>query len=202
MKPTSILITSAALLTAVFAFGFRPTSPPPLAVGEPFLGEVRMFAGNFAPQGWTFCDGQLLQINQYQALYSLLGTTYGGDGFSTFGLPDLRGRVPFHSGNGPGLDPIQLGQKGGLARVTLNPAQMPSHNHGLLGHSGPGQGGIPLDRTLACTQIRGLYGAPANMPMAADAISVVGGSGAHENMPPFVGLNYIIALDGSFPSEY
>jgi microcystin-dependent protein len=201
MKPTSYLLTSAALLTAVFAFGFRPTTPPPIAIGDPFLGEIRMFAGNFAPQGWTFCNGQLLLINQHPSLYSLLGTTYGGDSFSTFGLPDLRSRVPFHSGQGPGLDPIQLGQKGGQAKVTLNTAQMPSHRHDLLGHSGPGEGGIPLDKTLACTKIRGLYGAPANMPMASDAISLAGANLAHENMPPFVGLNFIIALDGLYPSQ-
>jgi len=101
---------------------------------EPLIGQIMMFAGNFAPRGWAFCEGQLLAINQYQALFSILGTTYGGDGRTTFGLPDLRGRVPMHPGNGPGLSSKRLGQKGGSETNTLNVSQLPSHNHLSLIH--------------------------------------------------------------------
>ena len=141
---------------------------------DPFIGEISMFGGNFAPRNWAQCDGQLLQISQYQALFSLLGTAYGGDGRTTFGLPDLRGRVPVHPGTGPGLTPRSWGQKSGVNDVTLNVNQIPSHNHTL-----PLKSGDP----------------PAN------STKNTGGGQSHTNVQPFLGLHYIVALQGVFPSR-
>lgn len=138
---------------------------------EPFLGEIDLFAGNFAPRNWARCEGQILPIAQNQALYSLLGTTYGGDGRTTFALPDLRGRTPVGPGQGPGLSNRQLGQKGGIENVTLTTAQMPSHNHTMPG------------------------------PYISNATENTGGGQSHNNMQPFLGLHYAIALQGLYPSR-
>lgn len=175
---------------------------------DPILGEIRMFAGTFAPRGWAFCDGQLLSISQNTALFSLLGTTYGGDGRTTFALPDLRGRVPIHAGNGPGLSPRQLGQKGGVENVTLNINQIPSHNHAAtivlpadstVGTSDKPQGMYPARNAAAIPQ----YGDSLNAALAGGSVTISnsGGNQAHENMQPFTTVHYIIALQGIFPSR-
>ncbi|WP_397364470.1 phage tail protein [Olleya sp. R77988] len=173
---------------------------------EQFIGQIMMFGGNFAPRSWALCDGQLLAITQYQALFSILGTTYGGDGRTTFGLPDLRGRVPVHAGSEPGLPVVRLGQKGGEATVTLNVNQIPAH-----GHSAAIEAVSPLPRgvaagpnpTNAYNAEGGVYAEGKNAKMAADSVSIgqTGGNQAHDNMQPFQGVNYIIALDGLYPSR-
>lgn len=181
---------------------------------EPFLGQIIMFGGNFAPRGWALCDGQLLPINQYQALFSILGTTYGGDGRTTFALPDLRGRAPIHAGQGPGLSSYRLGQRGGQEFVTLNTNEIPSHNHQtqvrVNAGSSLGLTNVATDNILA-TQTRGqqfptVYSDRAvETQLRSDATEVQvlnnGGSQAHENRMPYQAINYIIALQGTFPSR-
>ena len=176
------------------------------AGADPFLGEITLFAGNFAPRGWAFCDGQLLQVNQYSALFSILGTTYGGDGRTTFGLPDLRGRVPVHAGTGPGLSPRRLGEQGGTERHTLSVAELPSHAHVLKGTSDIADTTSPEEAMLSAkVRTKSFNGAvPAPTPdlnMHSQSIVASGGSQAHYNMQPFLGVNYIIALTGTFPSR-
>jgi microcystin-dependent protein len=173
-------------------------------MSEPFVGEIRMFAGNFAPRGWAFCDGQLLAVSQNDALFSLLGTIYGGDGRTTFGLPDLRGRLPIHAGHGPGLSERRLGAKGGSEKVTLTVNQMPSHSHGPL------QGSTQLadqanlnDRVPAQSNIVDYYiddSLSANL--AASSVGNVGGSRSHTNLMPFLCIHFIIALFGIYPSRH
>ncbi|MCA9638552.1 MAG: phage tail protein [Myxococcales bacterium] len=163
---------------------------------EPFLGQIMMFAGNFAPRGWALCDGQLLPISQNQALFSILGTTYGGDGRTTFALPDLRGRAPIHAGHGPGLSDYRLGQKGGAESVTLTVNQMPSHNHTLAMN---GEGAATKQAGyLAASEI---YGETADKSAPANTISNAGGNQPVSNIQPYVVVNYIIALQGIFPSR-
>lgn len=171
-------------------------------MSEPFVGEVRMFAGNFAPRGWAFCDGQLLAVSQNDALFSLLGTIYGGDGRTTFGLPDLRGRIPIHAGSGPGLSPRRLGAKGGAENVTLTVNQMPSHTHPMQASTAIGVDSNPTGRLLAQSISTDLYTedfSPANMNSA--SITNLGGSRSHTNLQPFLCINYIIALFGIYPSR-
>ena len=172
---------------------------------EPTLGEISMFAGNFAPRGWAFCDGQLLAINSNQALFSLLGTTYGGDGRTTFALPDLRGRAPIHAGHGPGLSNYQLGQRSGQETVTLTQNEMPNHTHAVQVNAtapvGRGQGSdSPAGNFWA---EGGSYANTSNTTMSANAVVVLpaGASQAHENRQPYNTINYIIALEGIFPSR-
>ena len=169
---------------------------------EPFLGEIIMFGGNFAPRGWAFCDGQLLPISQNQALFSLLGTIYGGDGRTTFALPDLRGRVSIHQGNGPGLSDYRLGSKGGAENVTLTAAQIPAHNHAIKAAN---QGGDDSDPTTANG-----FGSAANdlyletapgTTMQNGIMSNTGGNQQHTNIQPYLAINFIIALQGTFPSR-
>ncbi len=169
-------------------------------MAEPFLGEIRMFAGNFAPQGWALCDGQLLAISQNDALFSLLGTFYGGDGRTTFGLPDLRGRVPIHTGSGPGLSARSLGAKGGEETMTVTQAQLPTHSHAMQGSSDLADSPNPEGRVVATSTTVDLYinEAPANT-LASDSISTIGGSQAHTNLMPFLCIHFIIALFGTFP---
>ena len=160
-----------------------------------------MFAGNFAPRGWSFCDGQLLAVSQNDALFSLLGTIYGGDGRTTFGLPDLRGRTPIHYGSGPGLTPRQIGNSGGSERVTLTPNQLPSHNHGgAVGADDSANSTSPGGNTLANTS------SPAYVPggpqaMSSTAVTASGGGQQHDNMMPFQAVHFIIALFGIYPSR-
>jgi len=168
---------------------------------EPFIGEVRWFAGNFAPRGWTECNGQLLQISQNTALFSLLGTTYGGDGRSTFGVPDLQGRAMVHEGIGPGLSNRRLGQKSGAETETLTVSQMPSHGHTLRADASRGDSVLPNDRILANTGRTRLYNPIADVSMKPESIANAGGSAPHNNMQPFVTLRCIIATQGLYPSR-
>src|SRR5262245_47062830 len=167
---------------------------------DQFVGEVRIFAGTFAPTGWAFCDGQLLSISQNTALFSLLGTAFGGDGVSTFALPDLQGRAPIHAGQGPGLTPRTRGEKSGSEAHQLTVAQMPSHPHtmgasGANGTTATPAGGVPARDPAGPPQ----YAASADVDLGATAINSAGGGGAHNNMQPFLSVNYIIALSGAFP---
>ncbi len=171
---------------------------------DPFIGEVTMFAGNFAPRGWAFCDGQLLSISENTALFSLLGTTYGGDGRTTFGLPDLRGRVAIHAGQGPGLTDRRQGSKGGVETVTLTIAEMPHHNHTLNIVNSPAKETSPVGNAPALPSGPLLYGVPDGGETAqfhAATIGNTGGSQAHTNMPPYNTVRYIIALQGVYPSR-
>ena len=170
-------------------------------MSQPFVGEIRMFAGNFAPAGWSFCAGQLIAISQNAALFSLLGTTYGGDGVNTFALPDLRSRMPVHAGTSPAGITYIIGQAGGVETVTLLQSQMPSHNHSVACSSGDGNSDDPSAKVPAASATT-LYTGPAgaNATMAAN-ISSIGGNQPHENMPPFQAVNFIISMFGIFPSR-
>ncbi len=166
---------------------------------EPFIGQIMMFAGNFAPRGWAQCNGQLLPIAQHSALFSILGTTYGGDGVTTFGLPDLRGRMPMHEGTGPGLTHRGLGQKGGAETVTLTTAQMPSHGHSLSGNDQAPTTVRPAGNSLGAAEI--YDGAAPGETMSDATIGKTGGGQGHDNMPPFQCINFVIALQGLYPSR-
>ena len=174
---------------------------------EPFLGQIIMFGGNFAPRSWAFCDGQLLSIQQNTALFSILGTTYGGDGRTTFGLPDLRGRVPVHAGNGPGpgLSAWRIGQKGGSETNTLTVQQLPAHNHtgSLKVSNQAGEETDPTGAYLGNTESTELYQSAATGQMAADSVATnnTGGGQPVNNIQPALALNYIICLQGIFPSR-
>ena len=177
-------------------------------MSEPFLGEIKMFAGNFAPRGWALCDGQLLAVAQNDALFSLLGTIYGGDGRTTFGLPDLRGRAPMHYGSGPGLTPRNIGTRGGTETETLTVGQMPAHAHdvvNLRATGNPADASDPAGNSLGLAEIY----SPATPDAALGAGSVsadpntsaAGASQGHSNMPPYLAVNFIIALVGIYPSR-
>ena len=173
---------------------------------EPFIAEVILFGGNFAPRGWAYCDGQLLAIAQYSALFSLLGTTYGGDGRTSFGLPDLRGRVAIGPRSGPGLSDYRLGQRGGVEQVTLNVTQMPSHNHtgGVGVTEEDADSEEPKGNVLGLSDVGNIYarsGAQAGKTLSGLSINNTGGNLPHENRQPFFAINYIIALQGVFPSR-
>lgn len=170
---------------------------------EPFIAEVRIFAGNFAPRGWAFCDGQLLPISQNTALFSLIGTTYGGDGRTSFGLPDLRGRAPIGPRHGAGLSNYVVGQKGGAEHVTLTTNQIPAHNHRIKAVTTGGTSTTPTDHLLGDSAAfdNEFSNAPANTNMSADMVANTGGNQSHENRQPFLAINYIIALQGAFPSR-
>ena len=166
-------------------------------MADPYLGEVRLFAGNFAPLDWAFCDGQTLSIAENTALFSLVGTTYGGDGQTTFMLPDLRGRVPVHQG------PFYVaGQAGGAESVALLPAQMPPHTHAMRASTDAASVAHGPSEVLGSSTAMKLYGTGApTMAMDPNAITPAGGGQPHENMPPFVAMNYIIALYGIYPTQ-
>ena len=204
---------------------------------EPFIAQIMMFGGNFAPRGWAFCDGQLLPINQYSALFSLLGTTYGGDGRTTFALPDLRGRAPIHVGVGPGLTPVKGGERIGAEKTTLSIVNLPAHNHigtvnrivangeatiAIPASTNPGNETEPADSVVLAVAENASNGDEVNVysntaanttlksftaPIALNGtagevnIGLTGGSIPFNNMQPSLGINYIIALEGLFPSR-
>ena len=164
-------------------------------MSEPFLAEIKVISWNFPPKGWTFCNGQLLPINQNQALFSILGTTYGGDGRVTFGLPNLQGRSPVHVGNG-----ISLGELGGEAAHTLNISELPAHNHVPVGAS-PQATLAAATGNLWASDASNPFAPTANTSMNPASVLATGGSQPHENMSPYLVLNFIIALQGIFPSQ-
>jgi microcystin-dependent protein len=185
----------AAVEERATRFGIAPGTvvdaqgrPAPMSIYDPTLGQITMFGGNFAPRGWALCDGQLLTISQYSALFAILGTTYGGNGRNTFGLPDLRGRFPMHAGSGPGRTTRSLGQVGGQESVTLTQTQMPVHAH-----------------SVPTVQVRGSGTAGVGLAEGATRTSATtgsaGGSQPHDNMPPFQAVNFLIALVGVFPQR-
>jgi microcystin-dependent protein len=167
-------------------------------MSEPFIGEIRLLPFNFAPRGWAFCQGQILSIAQNTALFSLLGTTYGGNGTTTFALPDLRGRVAVSAGQGPGLSSYTLGQQSGVESVTLLTTQMPSHSHLVNCNSGDADSGTPLNKFPAGASS---YSGSAGSTMNPGTIGNAGGSQPHTNVQPLLVLNYCIALEGIFPSR-
>ncbi len=170
-------------------------------MSEPFLAEVRIVGFNFAPRGWAFCDGQILPINQNQSLYSILGTTYGGDGRTTFALPDLRGRTPIHTGRSDGGTEHRLGSKSGEETHTLSAAEMPQHTHSVQGRNDEPTGSNPQDHVFARSvqQVYAPFSAPATF--GSGSVANVGGSQAHDNMQPYLAVNFCIALQGLFPSR-
>lgn len=169
-------------------------------MSEPFLAEVRMVGFNFAPRGWAFCDGQILPINQNQSLYSLLGTTYGGDGRTSFALPDLRGRTPIHVGRSNGGGDHRLGQKSGEETHTLSANEMPQHRHMVQASSANANTPVPQGEVLAAAN--NLYRDATNLTgLRSGTITGVGGGQAHENMQPYLAVNFCIALQGLFPSR-
>lgn len=171
-------------------------------MSEPFVGEIRMFAGNFAPRGWAFCDGQLLAVSQNDALFSLLGTIYGGDGRTTFGLPDLRGRIPIHAGTGPGLSNRRLGAKSGSEAVTLTVNQLPSHTHSMQATTNSSTTASPTNNVLAKTATFDAFTSDTpTINLNTASISSVGGSRSHTNLMPALCINFIIALTGIYPSR-
>lgn len=191
------------LLQSILIAGALFTGTPVANAGpDPFIGEVQWFAGNFAPRGWALCDGQLLAISQNSALFSILGTTYGGDGRTTFALPDVRGRVMVHAGTGPGLTNRRLGQRGGTEIETLTADKMPSHTHTQRASGGSATAVVPNGNVLASPGRTRLYDSGvANADMDASAITSTGGSQSHNNMQPYQALNCIIAVQGTFPSR-
>jgi microcystin-dependent protein len=169
-------------------------------MSDQYLGEIRIFGFNFAPYGWAFCNGQTLPISQYSALFALLGTTYGGNGVSTFALPNLQSRMPLHFGQGPGLSPYALGEQIGTEAVTLLVTQLPSHNHGIVASS-TATSKNPSNAEPAFTSGGSSYGTAADLTMAPNMVANAGGSQPHDNMPPILALNFCIALQGIFPSR-
>jgi microcystin-dependent protein len=173
-------------------------------MGEPFVGEIRMFGGNFAPAGWMFCSGQLLPISENETLFNLIGTTYGGDGQETFALPNLESRVPIHAGTGPGGITYQLAETGGVESVTLSVQQIPTHNHPFLCSTSPAASKTPVNQVPALTQAATIttYGTDAPLvQLNAQGVSTTGGSQPHENLQPYLCISFIISLFGVFPHQ-
>lgn len=166
-------------------------------MAQSFVGEIRMFGGNFAPAGWMFCEGQLLPISENETLFNLIGTTYGGDGQTTFGLPDLRGRVPIHQGNA-----FVLGQKAGVEQVTLTVQQIPIHSHAAQGANAAATSVDPTNNVPATTSTNVTpYGSDVPSPLSPSSIGSVGGNQPHSNLQPFLCISFIISLFGVFPSQ-
>jgi microcystin-dependent protein len=172
-------------------------------MSQPFIGEIRMFAGSFAPAGWAFCAGQLMAISENDALFTLIGTTYGGDGQETFGIPDLQGRIPLHMGTNPATGTTYvIGQKSGTESVTITREQLPTHAHGFIASTGPATGNTPANNVVAESTTINVY--IEDTPTGAlnpAALAPAGGSQAHENMQPFLVVSFIISLFGIFPSQ-
>jgi microcystin-dependent protein len=168
-------------------------------MAQPYVGEIRMFAGNFAPAGWMFCEGQLLPISENETLFNLIGTTYGGDGQSTFALPDLRGRVPVHFGGG-----FTLAEAGGAETATLTVQQIPAHSHTLAGSSNFATAASPQDAVPAASNVVNVNAYGTDQPASSvspNSVGAAGGSQPHENFQPYVCVNFIISLFGIFPSQ-
>ena len=168
-------------------------------MSTPYIGEIRLFGGNFAPMGWSFCDGQLLPIAQYDALFNLIGTTYGGDGQTTFALPDLRGRLPLHQSSG-----YVVGQQGGVEQVTLTTQQIPGHSHQVAGSAANAATTSPAGNVAATmgavtTFLYGLDAPPSSL--APQSVGVAGGNQPHDNLQPFLCVSFIIALEGIYPTQ-
>lgn len=170
-------------------------------MSEPFIAEIRIFAGNFAPRGWAFCDGQLLPISQNTALFSLIGTTYGGDGRTTTALPNMQGRAPMHPGRGPGLTSRRLGERLGVETVTLTEAQIPNHTHAQMAGERSARSEFPTANSTFAEAGETTYGTGSTVPMATQTLANAGGSQAHNNMQPFLTIDFIIALVGLYPSR-
>jgi microcystin-dependent protein len=175
-----------------------------ISAQDSYIGEIRMFAGNFAPFDWAICDGSLLSISEYDALYSIIGTTYGGDGVMTFALPDLRGRLPMHSGTGSGLSSRTIGEKGGAETTTLTVNQMPAHSHlvnavGALGNQNDPTLGLPANTN---TLDKEYSNSTPDVQMKTSMIGVSGGNQAFYKNPPYLAINFIISLYGIYPTQY
>ena len=172
-------------------------------MSNPFVAEIRIFPFNFAPKGWAFCDGQILPISQNTALFSLLGTTYGGDGKSTFALPNIQGSAPMHPGQGPGLSLHDLGETGGSQTVTLLSSEMPAHSHTMNAANIPSDQADPTGRAMGRSVNASAYvtGSPTLVQMDFNALTPTGGSQPHNNMQPYLTLNFCIALQGVFPAR-
>lgn len=170
-------------------------------MSQPFIGEIKMFAGNFSILGYAFCNGELMAISENDALFSLIGTTYGGDGQQTFGLPDLRGRLPVHYGSGPGLTPRSMGEMSGTETVTLITNQMPAHNHGVTVDSATGGQTNPQNNIVGKASVTPYNTAAVNNQMGNQSIGQAGGSQPHDNMMPYLCVNFIISLYGIYPSR-
>jgi microcystin-dependent protein len=169
-------------------------------MSQPYVGEIRLFAGSFAPAGWMTCDGQLLPISEYDTLFNLIGTTYGGDGQSTFALPDLTARVPIHAGTN-GTSSYTLAENGGVTSVSLSSQQIPAHSHALIASTGAGTTDSPSGALLGTSSSVALYNpSTPNQSLAAGALPVQGGSQPHDNLQPFLALTFIISLFGIYPS--
>jgi len=171
-------------------------------MADPFVAEIRIFPFNFAPKGWAWCNGQLLPISQNTALFSLLGTTYGGDGKSTFALPDLQGRAAMHPGQGPGLSLHDLGEQGGSETVSLLQTEIPVHTHAMTASNQPGEDAAPAGEALARSVGAQLYQSTTNtnlQPMASETLAPAGGDQPHNNMQPYLTFAFNIALQGVFP---
>jgi microcystin-dependent protein len=171
-------------------------------MSDPFLGEIKIFAGNFAPRGYSFCDGQLIPISQNTALFSIIGTIYGGDGRTDFALPNLQGRAPMHEGSGAGLTPRALGLRSGTETVTLtSEAQLGAHNHQWGATDEDAAEDNPSGRYVPVLRDDGFFSGASDVNMGANMVAAIGGNQAHNNMQPFLVLNFIIVLVGTFPSR-
>ena len=169
---------------------------------DPFIGQIVLFAGTYAPRGWAFCDGQLLDISQHPELFAIMGTTYGGDGRTSFALPDLRGRVPLHPGIGPGLTERKAGGRGGEEAVALTIDELASHGHEAVGSDQEGDAPSPAETVWSRSNQGDMqYSFAPEVTLHPEAIQPAGGGQAHDNMPPFLGVHYIIALQGVFPAR-
>jgi microcystin-dependent protein len=172
-------------------------------MAQPFVGEIRMFGGNFAPNGWMFCEGQLLPISENETLFQLIGTTYGGDGQETFALPNLQSRIPIHMGTASSGTTYTIGESGGVESVTLTIQQIPGHTHPLTASMDAGSQSIAGNQVLAAQSPVSIYrpnATPPNVAMHASAVSPIGGSQPHDNMQPFICIDFIISLFGLYPN--
>lgn len=170
-------------------------------MSNPFVGEIRMFGGNFAPAGWAFCNGQLLPISENDVLFTLIGTTYGGDGQDTFGLPDLRGRLPMHMGSGAGLTPRTLSETGGVESVALTTQQIPNHTHAPMADSNNGNQATPQNGIWAAAAASRYSSSAPNLAMNNTLVGAAGGSQPHDNLMPYLAVSFIISLFGIFPTQ-